>query len=123
MTNRLRSVIVSYDGVPIYMGTDSCNTMAFGLHAWELELMQHQIGMSAMDAIVAATSAAAEALDLGDMTGTLKPGKWADMIVVDGDPLADITVLRDPARILAVFRDGRLLVDRGVAQAQTQKPQ
>jgi imidazolonepropionase-like amidohydrolase len=101
-------------GVPIFMGTDSCNTMAFGLHAWELELMQSQLQMSATDVIVAATSAAAEALGLGDKTGTLEPDKWADMLVVDGDPLTDIAVLQDPSRILGVIRDGRLFVDRGL---------
>ena len=38
--------------------------------------------------------------------GTLETGKRADLIVVDGDPLADITVLQDKSRILAVMKDG-----------------
>jgi imidazolonepropionase-like amidohydrolase len=46
-------------GVRIFMGTDSCNTMAFGRHAWELELMHRHLGMSPQEAIVAATSSAA----------------------------------------------------------------
>lgn len=101
-------------GVRIFMGTDSCNTMAFGLHAWELELMHRQIGMSAMETIVVSTSAGAEALGLAENTGTIEPGKWADLLVVDGDPLVDIAVLQEQSKLLAVFREGRLLVDRGL---------
>ena len=101
-------------GVRMFMGTDSCNTMAFGRHAWELELMQRQIGMTPMEVIVASTSSAAAALDLGDVTGVVLPGRRADFVVVDGDPLADLALLQDAARIPGVFRDGRLLVDRGL---------
>ena len=101
-------------GVRMFMGTDSCNTMAFGRHAWELELMRRDIGMTPMEAIVAATSSAADALDLGGVTGTVQPGGRADLIVVDGDPLDDLSLLQDPGRIHGVFRDGRLLVDRGI---------
>lgn len=100
-------------GVRIFMGTDSCNTMAFGLHAWELELMHQQIGMSPMETIVAATFAAAEAVGLGERTGAIEPGKWADLLVIDGDPLEDIAVLQDQDKLQAVFREGKLLVDRG----------
>jgi imidazolonepropionase-like amidohydrolase len=99
-------------GVPLFMGTDSCNTMAFGMHAWELELMQREVGMSPMQAIVASTASAACALGLGARTGTVEPGKWADLLVVAGDPLADLNVLQDPSSIHQVFRDGRLLVAR-----------
>ena len=113
---RTESMVMAYRaGVKIFMGTDSCNTMPFGAHAWELELMQRDIGMSPMEAIVASTSGAAAALGLGDKTGTIEPGKWADLLVVDGDPLADLRILQDQARLLAVFRDGRLLVNRGLA--------
>lgn len=101
-------------GVRLFLGTDSCNTMAFGRHAWELELMWRQIGMSSMEVIVAATSAAADALDLGSVTGAVLAGRRADLLVVDGDPLADLTVLQDPALIRGIYRDGRLLVDRGL---------
>jgi len=98
--------------VRIFCGTDSSNVLPFGQHAWELQLLHREIGLTPMEAIVAATRDAAEAVGLGDRTGTLEPGKWADLLVVDGDPLADLAVLRDPARIRMVYREGRLLVDR-----------
>ena len=103
-------------GVPIFAGTDSCNTFAFGEHAWELELLHRHLGLTPSEAIVAATSAAATALGLGSRTGQIAPGFWADLLVVDGDPLADLGLLRQPERLLGVFRDGRLLVDRGLAR-------
>jgi len=99
-------------GVRIFAGTDSSNVLPFGLHARELELLHREIGLTPMEAIVAATRDAAEAVGLGDRTGTIEPGKWADLLVVDGDPLADLSVLRDQARIRSVYREGRLLVDR-----------
>ena len=46
-------------------------------------------------------------LGLGDEVGTLEEGKMADLIVVDGDPLAEISVLRDRTRIEQVFRSGK----------------
>ena len=112
---RAESMLIAYRaGVKIFMGTDSCNTMPFGLHAWELELMQRQMGMSPLEAITVSTSRAADALGIGTMTGTIEPGKWADLLVVDGDPLADLKILQDQAQLLGVFRDGRLLVNRGL---------
>ena len=104
-------------GVPIFAGTDSCNTFAFGAHAWELELLHTHLGLTPLEAIVAATASAAAALDLGDQTGTIAPGRWADLLVVDGDPLADLRILQQPERLLGTFRDGRLLVDRGLVRA------
>ena len=103
-------------GVRIFMGTDSCNTMAFGGHARELELMHQRIGMTPMETIVAATASAAEALKIGDQTGTITCGKSADLLIVDGDPLADIAILQDRDRLLGIFRNGRLLIDRGLPQ-------
>jgi imidazolonepropionase-like amidohydrolase len=105
-------------GVRIFMGTDSCNTMAFGRHAWELELMQREIGMTPMETIVASTRSAAEALGVDSITGTVTTGKRADLLVIDGDPLSDLTILQDRSRVLAVIKDGRFEIARGCLTAQ-----
>ena len=113
--SRLASVRAAYEaGVPIFMGTDSCNTFPFGDHAWELELLLTQLGMSPMEAIVSATQSAAAALDIAELTGTVAPGKRADLLVINGDPLADLALLRDENAILAVFQNGEVKVDRGL---------
>jgi len=52
-------------------------------------------GMSEQDAIKAATSIAAEHIEMGDKIGTLEAGKYADLIAVDGNPLEDIEELLD----------------------------
>ena len=62
-------------------------------------------GSRPSEAIVAATAGSARALGLTDR-GTIEPGQAADLLVVDGDPLADPAVLADPARIRLVARDG-----------------
>jgi imidazolonepropionase-like amidohydrolase len=54
---------------------------------------------------------------MGLDTGTIAPGKLADLIVVDGDPIADITVLGDPARLLAVLKGGVATKDNLAALA------
>lgn len=76
-------------GVKLVTGVDSVGDVA-----GELELLM-QGGLTSMEAIQAATRTAAECLDLSDVIGTIEVGKLADLIVVDGDPLADITVLRN----------------------------
>ena len=68
--------------------------------------------MTPMQALQAATGWAAECLGWEDRLGTVEPGKLADLVVVDGDPLADISVLRDPARIALVVKDGKIAADR-----------
>lgn len=98
-------------GVRIAMGTDTQVDPEIGTSAGELELYV-DLGMSPMDAIVTATQGAAEALWLNGELGTLAPGKLADMLVVDGDPLDDIRVLQDRERIKMVFKGGELAVSR-----------
>ncbi len=99
-------------GVPLAMGYDSGPP---GANAGEL-LRMVEAGLTASEAIAAATSGSARALGLPDR-GTIEPGHAADMLVVDGDPLADPAVLADPARIRLVARDGAPVVGTSWASA------
>src|SRR5919108_82941 len=96
-------------GVKIAMGTD-CGTPfnVAGKNALELELLT-QNGPSAAEALMATTRVAAEAIGIHDCTGTLEPGKWADIIVVHGDPLDNIRVLQHAERILCVIKAGQIV--------------
>ena len=88
-------------GVKIATGTDTGSAMAVGRNAMELALFV-EAGLTPLAAIESATRVASEALGLDRMVGTLEPGKLADLVVVDGDPSADIgTLLRDdnPLRV------------------------
>lgn len=93
-------------GVKIAFGTDA-GVSKHGRNADEFELMVEH-GMSPMAAIVAATVNAADLLGLGDEVGTLEPGKAADIIAVDGDPLQDVRALK---RVVFVMRGGRVFED------------
>jgi imidazolonepropionase-like amidohydrolase len=92
-------------GVKICVGTDAGFWMWHGENATELEELVKG-GLSPMDAITAATRNGAENLDLLSETGTIEIGKAADLILVGGDPLADIRILQDKARIIQVFKIG-----------------
>ena len=59
-----------------------------------------------MEALLSATAWGAPMMRMGDELGHMREGYLADLLLVDGDPLADITVLQDKARILAVMKDG-----------------
>jgi imidazolonepropionase-like amidohydrolase len=63
-------------------------------------------GLTSQEALVAATSTAAEALGLDEHIGTVAEGKLADLTVVDGDPLAEPHLLSDPSRIWLVLQLG-----------------
>jgi imidazolonepropionase-like amidohydrolase len=94
-------------GVRIAMGTDAGTPFnRHGENAQEIVLMVEG-GMAPADALVAATSSAAELLDILGETGTVETGKSADLLIVDGDPLTDIAVLTRPAAIVGVLKDGR----------------
>jgi len=90
--------------VKMPMGTDAV-AGAHGQNARELMTRVREGGQPAMDAIIGATSLAAESLGLERQLGALAPGLQADVIAVDGDPLQDITALR---RVTFVMRGGRV---------------
>ncbi|MFX6555803.1 amidohydrolase family protein, partial [Acinetobacter baumannii] len=75
-------------GVKIAFGTDTFGLSDHGENAQEFALMV-RAGMPAMEAIKAATANAADLLGSADV-GTLQAGRYADLIAVDGDPLADV---------------------------------
>jgi imidazolonepropionase-like amidohydrolase len=66
-------------------------------------------GMAPLAVIRSATLVAAECLGWADRVGTLRPGRFADLVAVDGDPIADVRLLEVPA---VVLKGGRLAVDR-----------
>ena len=88
-------------GVKIAFGTDA-GVSKHGRNADEFELMVKH-GMTAADAIKAATVNAADLLGIASEIGTLEPGKRADLIAVSGDPLKDVTVLKS---VSLVMKDG-----------------
>src|SRR3546814_21092967 len=78
-------------------------------HARELECMMTYIGMTSMEAIRSATANAAYAMNMQDKIGTIEVGKLADLLVVIGDPLANIQVLQDKAHLEVIMQDGRIV--------------
>ena len=78
-----------------------------GTNAKDLEYFVKYVGMSPMEALLSATAWGAPMMRQGDKKlGYIREGCLADILLIDGDPLADITVLQDKSRILAVMKDG-----------------
>jgi imidazolonepropionase-like amidohydrolase len=96
-------------GVKIAVGTDAGFLVYHGQNAGELEELVKG-GFTPMEAIVAATRVGAECLDLDRDVGTIEPGKYADLVIIDGDPLADIRIHQNEARIAQVFKGGKKIV-------------
>ena len=97
--------------------------MPVGTNMWppfvkEMELMVEG-GMSRRDVLVSATQYGAQACGLGDKTGTLEPGKWADVIVLEGNPLQDLKAL---SRIKMVYKEGTLYRPEALAAGTGRYP-
>jgi imidazolonepropionase-like amidohydrolase len=112
LTLAVFKMAVQHKDLKIIMGTDA-GAGAHGQNAREIIFRVKSGGQPAMDAIVAATSLNAAALGLQERVGSLAPGMAADLIAVDGDPLADITAL---SRVVFVMKGG--VVYRNVAPAR-----
>jgi imidazolonepropionase-like amidohydrolase len=99
-------------GVRFAMGTDTgFGITAYGeWHARELELLTIYAGLSPMEAIIAGTRNGAQMLGLAGELGEVAPGCLADLLVVRGDPLANLRVLLNKANIIHVLKGGEIQV-------------
>jgi imidazolonepropionase-like amidohydrolase len=97
-------------GVKVVAGTDA-GGHGHPNNAAELALLV-AAGLTPMQALQAATSRAAECLGLEAEIGTIEKGKWADLVLVEGDPLRDIAVLQDLRRIKRVIKGGVTVIER-----------
>ncbi|MBI3790230.1 MAG: amidohydrolase family protein [Gemmatimonadetes bacterium] len=96
-------------GVKFAFGTDATSDI-HGRNGQEFALMVKILGATPMDAITTATKNAAELIGIGDKTGTIVAGKWADIIAVEGNPLEDVRKLETVAYVMkagAVMKDAR----------------
>ena len=75
-------------------------------HYRELEVFVKDIGMSNMDSIVCATKNASKSIKMEGKVGTIEKGMLADILVVDGNPLDDITVLGDKSKLSHIILNG-----------------
>lgn len=96
-------------GVKLACGTDGPGSaqawVAGDATPWELQELVG-CGLTPLEAIRAATQTTAEAMGKGQLFGTLAPGKLADLVVVAGDPLQDVSVLYEQQNIALVMKDG-----------------
>ncbi|MCM3172723.1 amidohydrolase family protein [Paenibacillus sp. MER 99-2] len=104
-------IIAHKAGVTIAAGTDfcSCAPVEHGGNALEMRLLVDDVGFTPMQAIVAATRDAAKAMQMEEEIGTLEAGKSADLLVLNVNPLTDISLLANTAHIEQVYLSGERL--------------
>jgi imidazolonepropionase-like amidohydrolase len=78
-----------------------------GENARDLEYLVKYAGMTPMESLIAATRFGAQLMMQGDQLGEIREGYLADLLLVDGDPLADLSILLDKNRLLAIMKDGK----------------
>lgn len=94
-------------GIKLVVGGDYGISIApHGTYAKDLEYFVDLFGMSPAEALICATRNGGEAFDPEGRAGVLREGAWADLVIVDGDPMTDIRVLQDHSR-LSVYKAGR----------------
>jgi imidazolonepropionase-like amidohydrolase len=104
---RLREV-----GVRLLIGGDyGLSITPHGTNAKDLEYFVDLFDMSPAEALLCATRDGGRAVDPTGMLGTLEAGTLADLVIVDGDPTRDVTVLQDAERIVGVMKAGRFSTD------------
>ncbi|MDB5945578.1 MAG: Amidohydrolase [Ramlibacter sp.] len=87
-------------------------------NARDLEFFVRYLGFTPTEAIRSATVYGGQIMMKGDELGQVKEGYLADLLLVDGDPLANLAILRDPKRILAVMKDGKFAKHPEVSESR-----
>ncbi|MCK4778956.1 MAG: amidohydrolase family protein [Candidatus Lokiarchaeota archaeon] len=100
-------------GVNIALGTDAPVASAHGNSAQELILMVKNMRMTIAEALQAATINAARAIRMEDKIGSIEEGKFADLVVVNGNPLEDLTLLQKSNNLHHIIKDGRIVAEQG----------
>jgi len=109
--------VASAAGVRLVLGDDyGAAGFPHGIYGEELEFYVKVAGIAPLDVIRWATANGAGLMGRGDDLGTVTTGKLADLLVVEGDPVADISVLADRSRIVAIMKDGRFVKDEMAAR-------
>jgi imidazolonepropionase-like amidohydrolase len=96
-------------GIPVVVGGDygfSVNPQ--GTNARDLEHFVRHYGFSEAETLQCATLTGARAMNMADELGQIREGFLADMLLVDGNPLEDITILQDKQRLLMIMKDGEI---------------
>jgi imidazolonepropionase-like amidohydrolase len=95
------------EGVTVVMGTDAGNTGTLhGPSIFREMALMSKAGLTPLEVLRSATTNGARALRLADQVGTIAPGKLADLVILDADPLADVANLSQAYRVIkegAVF--------------------
>ena len=93
-----------------------------GHYARELTFFVKYVGFSPLETLTCATKTGAEIMGCGDQFGTLEPGKLADVVVVDGDVLSDISLLEKRENFIAVIQGGIIKAGRLAGRITTEVP-
>jgi len=96
-------------GVKVALGTDAA-VYPHGLNAHEVDVYVNQFGMTPLEAIRTGTVNAADLMGWSDKVGSIAPGKWADVIAVEGDPLKDVKTLEKVVFVMkagVVYKGGK----------------
>ena len=78
-----------------------------GTNARDIDHFVTLLGFSPMDAIMSATKLGGEIMMAGNEMGQIKPGYLADLILVDGNPVANVKILADASKLVAIMKDGQ----------------
>ena len=101
-------------GVPFAIGTDAGTPgNPHGTTAFEIINMIENVGMTSTQALQAATIQASKAIKMDRKIGSIEAEKFADLAICNGNPVEDISILKDTKNLLFVIKDGKIMAEKG----------